>query len=211
VQPKRKSGPRFVLLGGIFALCALVSWHGLGVAQNNHNRTRALAFALTCGFSSVAAVLSVEFPLMRRVERSHRRKATDVSAPCLGDGEYIAKFSSQERATLIVLLGAFALLTVLLWTHSSPLYLRYALAGMLLLLVWAVCQSFTTVRFTNEEITARVFPFRPYSEAYSNIASVQAYPRKLRLNFADGKKLDLWPGLGDPATITAILASRVEV
>ncbi len=104
------------------------------------------------------------------------------------------------------------LITTYLCGHFFPIYMQCISLAMLVTLFWIAYRfSFTTVRFTSKQITVRLFPFNPYSESYDDVESLRAHPGNLRIRFADGRRLNLWAGLGDAAKIAAILQRRVEV
>lgn len=50
-----------------------------------------------------------------------------------------------------------------------------------------------------------------YSESYGSVTAMHAQPGNLRIQFTDGKNLNLPSGLGDSARIAAILEKHVKV
>jgi hypothetical protein len=212
VQPRQKKSIRFLFLSTALALCGLASWQGLVTARNSGDSEWTLIFGFVCLFLLLATVQSVALPLIRRLENSPHKTAGDSAQHGLDHGEYIAKFSTQDRAVALILLGAFMVITAYLFIHPAPLYMRCVSVGMLTILLWITCRvSFTIVRFTSTQITVRIFPFGLYSESYSDVASLSAQPGNLQIRFGDGKSLNMWAGLGDAAKIAAILERRVEV
>jgi len=203
---------RFLFLSAALALCGLASWRGLVVARNSSDSRWTLVFGFMCLFLLLATVQSVALPLIRRLKNSAPGTTGHGAQNGLDHGEYVAKFSTQDRMVALLLVGAFILITAYLCTHPVPLYMRCVSVGMLAILLWIAYRfSFTTVLFTSNQITVRVFPFGPYSESYRDVASLSAHPGNLRIRFADGRSLNLWAGLSDAAKVTAILERRVEV
>jgi len=212
VHPKQRRGTLFLFLSGALALCGLASWQGLVVARASANSKWTLVFGFMCVFLLLATVQSIAIPLIRLLEGPPRGTVVGGTQHGLEHGEYIARFSTQDRVVATLLVGTFILITTYLCIHPVPLYMRCLSVGMLAMLLWIAYRfSFTTVRFTNKQISVRMFPFGPYSESYSDIASLRVHPGNLRIRFADGRSLNLWAGLGDTAKIVTILESRVEV
>jgi hypothetical protein len=213
VAVKRQKGQtRFPFLVGALALCGLASWQGLVATRAIGDRKWTLAFGFMCTLLLLATVQGIAVPLIRRLESRAGTTAVDNARNRLDHGDYIAKFSIQDRLGVTLLVGAFILITAFLCIHPVPLYMRGASGGMLAVLLWIAYRfSFTTVRFANKRIIFRLFPFDAYSESYTDITSLRAQPGNLRIGFADGRRLNLWTGLGDAALIVAILKNRVEV
>lgn len=210
-MPKQSANQEklFLFLWVSLALSGLASWRALITARASGDRTWAVIFAWLCVLLLLVTVHSVAVSLIRRFER---RKVIESAPPFEERDEYVAAFSAQDRAVATILVTAFALIGLYLYTRPEPLIFRCVSAGILAGLLWVAWRFwFTEVRFAGDRITARIFPFVCYSASYSDILSVRIHPGNLRIRFLNGRVLNLWSGPGDPARITGILSARVEI
>jgi hypothetical protein len=213
MQSKKRIEKRFLIVSLMLAFCGFASWRGLVAARDSGDREWTLIFACACVSLLFATVQSIALPLVRQIQNgSDRKSSLRMRNGKTERGEYIATFSIQDRVVAVLLAGAFALITAYLCLHPTPLLMRILSSGILLALVLVAYRiNFTAVRFTNQQITVRLLPFGPYSELYTNVASVQAQPGNLHIRFSDGRRLNLWSGLGDSTTVRAILEKQVDV
>lgn len=213
MQSKKRVEKRFLIASLVLALCGFASWQGLVAARTSGDRRWTLIFACACACLLFATVQSIALPLIRQIkDDSHGKPPHEMRNGTTARGDYVARFSLQDRLIAVLLAASLALITAYLYLHPAPLLMRIVSSGIFIALVIVAYRfNFTAVRFTSEEITVRLLPFNPYSEGYSNIASVQAQPGNLHIRFSDGRRLNLWSGLGDSTTVRAILEKRVDV
>jgi hypothetical protein len=199
-----------LIWGATFALLGVAGWWG--TVSNRGNRDEQLVFALLWAFSAIAAIGCLAIPLMHQLsERSSRAEAADFSSPIL-HGDYVARHSIGDKIISVCLVAALALLTTFFLYHRVALLNRAISSAMLCLLVlYAYRICFTTVRFTNQEITIRVIPFVRFSERYIDITELRAGRGNLKIRFTDGKTVNIWSGLGEPGRVVSILMEKTEV
>jgi hypothetical protein len=199
-----------------FTCVGLASFQGLAWSRHtNHWRLVGL-FALICYLCLIAATLSIFFPLAygQLNKPSRRSLQTERLRRILRteSHDFIAKFSTGSKVTVLFLWAGLALVAGFLFYHSArwPLFL---MVGALLIansiVAYRVC--FTTVRFSSHEISVQIAPFVRFSETYSDITDIRTKEGYLKLTFADRRSVTLWSGLGDSGEICSILMRNTDV
>jgi hypothetical protein len=193
-----------------FASLGVVGWWG--TVSNRGNRDEQLVFALLWVLSVIGATACLAIPLIHQIsERSSRVEAADFSLP-MHHGDYSARHSIGDKIISSCRAAALALITTFFLYHRTALLTRTISSAMLcLVILYAYRICFTTVRFSNQEITIRIIPFVRFSQRYSDITELRAGRGNLQIRFTDGKTINMWSGLGEPGKVASILMQKTEV
>jgi len=187
------------------ALGAVGGWFGLVYAREHGNYGTLLWWGyLTLGLA-VGSTLCIAVPLARRVEarvgsgaKLHRPK-----------GEYVARYSMQDRVIAVILAILFGGLTVFIVLRSNRMLMQVVAVTIFCGLVANVLHVIATrVQFTDDRITARLAWFRSISEPYTAVKKLRSMPGTVRIQFSDGRSLKLHPGLGDPDRVIGYLRTH---
>jgi len=115
-------------------------------------------------------------------------------------------YSTLDRVVAITLAAVFGGLAFFLVLRSHRVIMQMAAVAVFFGLVANVVHVITTsVRFTNDRITARLPWFRSLSEPYAAVKKLRSMPGTVRIQFSDGRSLRLHPGLGDPDVVIGYL------
>jgi hypothetical protein len=191
------------------ALGAVGAWFGLVDAREHGNYGALLWWGyLTLGLV-VGSTLCIAVPLARRVDvRANCRRE---SGPALHrpKGEYVARYSTQDRVIAVFLAILFGALTVFIVLHSNRTLMQVVAVTIFCSLVANVLNVIaTTVRFTDDCIAARLPWFRSISQPYTAVKKLRAMPGTVHIHFSDGRSLKLHPGLGDPDHVIGYLRTH---
>jgi hypothetical protein len=209
---RRAFRPIHFVIFAVFVLLGFASWQGLVWSRANQHWHLVGLCVAGCAIASFCGPLSLLIPWQRFVERRRLEKLTQQPWPSDPVLPYSASYSVRERV-FFAGVTAFFVLDAWLQFHRPGHELGKVLISLLTLGSVAALYSriFTTVRFTEESIAARVKPFPGWSEPYTAVTSMHAQRGNLRMKFKSGRKLNLALGLGHFATIAAILEKRVNI
>lgn len=195
------------------AILAIVSGSGCvgclyGLVQTHSSPWRTI-FAFATAFFTLTLVLGVGIPLMLRVASQESRKVRVETPLRVEKGVYIVGQSISDQVTFVLLAIAIALITAFAYARGFPVWIRCVLSAMLLTLVpAAIGYCFRKVHFSGDSIRVRTFPFREFTEPYHGITVFEPRHGNLLVRFADGKTLNLRPGLKDLEKVKSMLAER---
>jgi hypothetical protein len=109
--------------------------------------------------------------------------------------EYVAEYSRSDRATALLIAGSFGALTVLFVLRSTkPGVIALCTAFFLAAVLYAADIMTARVRFTREGFVARRLWFRELHEPYDRVQRISGRPGTLKVQFSDGRSLNLPPG-----------------
>jgi len=193
----------------VFAGGAVGSWFGLVHAREKGNYGVLLWLGFLVLALAVGSMLSLAVPLIRRIEDRAGQRGGHSTTPPPPDGDYVARYSAQDQIITIILSILFGALTLFVCfrSHGTPLQIAF-ITIFCGLIAYAVQVTSTSIRFTNERITARLPWFRSFSEPYAAIERLQSKPGTIRIQFSDGRSLSLHSGLGDPDLVISYLQTH---
>lgn len=166
---------------------------------------------LWLGFTTVTlwfvALVCLGFKVFQITER--RKRPRTPPRHISTDAEYVAEYSGGDRGIGLVLMAVFCALLIFLALRSSRMTAIAISAGFFCFFFWYSVQLIVTrVKFTRERIVARLPLFREISEPYAHVVRLRSKPGTLLVDFANGHRLKLHSGLGDPDIILAYLHSH---
>lgn len=202
-------GPGSVMASTALALGAVGGWFGLVYAREHGSYGTLLWWGyLTLGLA-VGSTLCVAVPLARRVEARANHRVGPRATLHRPKGEYIARYSMQDRVIAVILAILFGGLTVFIVLRSNRMLMQVVAVTIFCGLVANVLHVIATrVRFTDDRITARLAWFRSISEPYTAVKKLRSMPGTVRIQFSDGRSLKLHPGLGDPDRVIGYLRTH---
>jgi hypothetical protein len=202
---------RHGVVSGVLVIAFIVSCVAMQSAFRSGNRQLTLLFAVCCGLLCISSTLSIFLQAVRYVERRKldgRRGHAGFASP---HREYCATYSLKNRTIFSLLTGGAASFTYFAYAHPGNALVKILISALLLFcLVTLYRYFFTTVSFTEKLIVAELRFFTRLSESYETVTAMHAQPGNLRIEFADGKKLNIPSGLGNFAVISSILEKRVR-
>lgn len=208
----KKQAGRHGVVSGVLVVGFFISCIAMQSAFSSGNRHLTRVFAVCCAILCVASSLSIFLHAVRYVERKKLERKREYVSISNGDRDFIAKYSLRDRIVLSILTVSFALLMFFAYANSGHYWFKILISAIFLFCIVTVYRYFfTTVWFTDKLIVVEVRPFTKYSEPYESVTAMRAQTGNLRMQFADGKKLNLPSGLGDSARIASILEKRVEI
>lgn len=205
---------RRVRIGSIAASAALAvgavgGWFGLVHARGQGDHTALLWWGLSVMALAAGSMLCLAVPLVRRIEARGARPEATSEASSQSNGEYVARYSAQDQVTAIILAILFGCITVFMLVRSHRAFFQVVFVAFLCgLIAYAMQVTTTSIRFTNERIIARLPGFRTISEPYTAIERLRSKPGTIRIQFADGRSLNLHPGLGNPDLVIGYLQAH---
>lgn len=201
-----------VLVSAVLVVGLIISCIAMEAAFSSGDRQLTRLYAVCCAILCVASSLSIFLHAVRYVERKKLERKRECVRVSNDDRDFIAKYSPKDRIVLSILTVSFALLMLFAYAHSGHYWFKILISGIFLFCAVAVYRYFfTTIWFTDKLILVEVKLFTKYSESYGSVTAMRAQPGNLRIQFADGKNLNLPSGLGDSARIAAILEKHVEI
>jgi hypothetical protein len=146
---------------------------------------------------------------LERKKRDRMRAGTDTLNAHL---DYSATFSRKDRIVFSLLTVASASFTCFTYAHSGHYWTKILISAILGFCVVTVYRLFSTaVRFTDRWIVVEVKWCFKYSEAYEAVSAIKVHASNLRIEFADGRTLNIPSSLGDLTRIASILEKRVNI
>ncbi|HEX8813697.1 MAG TPA: hypothetical protein VF742_17050 [Terracidiphilus sp.] len=127
---------------------------------------------------------------------------------------YIAKHSTGAKIVTVCLVIGLGLLIGFFFYHPRLLHIwMWCALGVLFCMncVYAYRICMTTMRFESDRVSFQIAPFISSSELYRDITKIRAKQGALELQFADGKTMSRWSGLGDSGRITEILMQKTDI
>ena len=178
--------------------------------SNDRHLTRIFAIfsVMFCiGGGTVIMMQAVRHVEQRKREVSQHRQHVSLEA-----GGYRATYPVRYRIAFSLMTALYGLLTLFLLLQTHHLAVKFISSSLLLFCVVTLYRFlFTTVCFTDKLIIVRLKFLTTFSESYEAVSAMHAQRGTLRIEFSDGRKVNLPSNLGDFAKITAILEKRVKM
>jgi MFS family permease len=209
VEENRRVRIRSLAASAVLAVGAIGGWLGLVHARGHGDYTPLLWWGLLVLVLAVGSMLCLAVPLVRRIEARAVRPAVTSAARSQPNGEYVARYSPQDQVIAIILTILFGCITVFMLVRSHRTFFQVAFVALLCgLIAYAMQVTTTNIRFTNDRIIARLPWFRTISKPYTAIERLQSKPGTIRIQFTDGRSLNLHSGLGDPDLVVGYLQAH---
>jgi len=206
---KKRVGTHGVV-SGVLVVSLLASCIGMQLAFSSGDRQLTQFFAVCCGLLCISSTLSIFLQAVRHVERRKLEGGRGHAGNSNAHRDYSATYSIKNRIVFSLLTTGAAFFTYFTYAHPGNYLVRVLISALLLFCIVTLYRYFfTMVSFTEKIIVVELKFFAKLSESYEAVTAMRAQPGNLRIEFADGKKVNIPAGLGDFAIITSILEKRV--
>jgi hypothetical protein len=212
MRSKSKRPQRSIYLLCLFVVGLIISCSAMQVAYNAGNRQLVVIFALASGITCIGSCLSFWGFMVGFAAQRHQARVPASMHSDRDGQDYRARFFLKDRISLLCLTVGSALLTGFSFSRPGHYPMKALFVGMLVFSsITAYRHCLMSVLFTKRAIEAKVGLFTHYSKPYDQVVALTVAPRSLKLRFADGRKLNILPGLGDMAKIATLLEERINI